>query len=114
VTVEVTVDFRPRASRLARARPWIAVIVAAIIFALIPLLGLRPFLVVSLIGLVLAVGAPADYVNDAKTVAKSRRNIVLGVAVLVCIAVLILQPQLTPVMLAPTLSPDICRSAPGL
>jgi hypothetical protein len=48
--VEVTVDFRPRASRLARARPWIAVIVAAIIFALIPLLGLRPFLVVTLLG----------------------------------------------------------------
>jgi hypothetical protein len=108
------VDLPPRASRLARARPWIAVIVAAIIFALIPLLGLQLFLVVPLIGLVLALGAPPDYVSNAKAVAKRRRNLVLGVAVLVCIAVLILQPQLTPVMLAPTLSPDICRSAPGL
>lgn len=42
--MEVTVDLRPRASRLARARPRIAVIVAAIIFALIPqcALSLQP------------------------------------------------------------------------
>jgi hypothetical protein len=75
------------------------VIVAAIIFALIPLLGLQLFLVVPLIGLVLALGAPPDYVSNAKAVTKRRRNLVLGVAVLVCIAVLILQPQLTLVML---------------
>jgi hypothetical protein len=38
--VQVTVDSR-RVSLLARARPWVAVIVATIIFALIPLIGLQ-------------------------------------------------------------------------
>ena len=66
--MELTVDSRPRATRLARARPWVAVIVAAIIFALIPVLGLQLFFVVPLIGLVLAAGAPPDYVADAKAV----------------------------------------------
>jgi len=93
--VQVTVDSRPRATRFARARPWLAVIVAVIIFALIPLLGLQIYLVVPLIGLVLAVGAPPDYVTNAKAVAKRPRNILLGALVGVCIAVLLLQPQLT-------------------
>ncbi|MFZ1115117.1 MAG: hypothetical protein WAN44_04740 [Propionibacteriaceae bacterium] len=66
----------------------------AIIFALIPLLGLQLYLVVPLIGLVLALGTPPDYVINAKTVANRPRNIVLGVVVLLCIAVVVLQPYL--------------------
>jgi hypothetical protein len=92
--VELTVDSRPRATRLARARPWVAVIVAAIIFALIPVLGLKLFFVVPLIGLVLAAGAPPDYVADARTVDRRPRNLVLGIVVLICVAVVVLQPQL--------------------
>jgi len=92
--VELTVDSRPRATRLARARPWVAVIVAAIIFALIPVLGLQLFFVVPLIGLVLAAGGPPDYVADAKTVDRRPRNLVLGIVVLICVALVVLQPQL--------------------
>ena len=93
--MELTVDSRPRATRLARARPWVAVIVAAIIFALIPVLGLQLFFVVPLIGLVLAAGAPPDYVVDAKTVDRRPRNFVLGIVVLICVALVVVQPQLT-------------------
>jgi hypothetical protein len=57
------------------------VIVAAIIFAVIPLLGLELFLVAPLIGLVLAAGAPPDYVADAKPVDRRPRNVVLGIVV---------------------------------
>jgi hypothetical protein len=92
--VELTVDSRQRATRFARARPWVAVIVAAIIFALIPLIGLQLFFVVPLIGLTLAAGAPPDYVSDAKTVDRRPRNVVLGIVVLICVAVAVVQPQL--------------------
>jgi hypothetical protein len=92
--VELTVDSRPRATRLARARPWVAVIVAAIIFALIPVFGLQLFFVVPLIGLVLAAGAPPDYVADAKTVDRRPRNLLLGIVVLICVALVVLQPEL--------------------
>jgi hypothetical protein len=70
------------------------VIVAAIIFALIPVLGLQLFFVVPLIGLVLAAGAPPDYVADAKTVDRRPRNLVLGIVVLICLALVVLQPHL--------------------
>jgi hypothetical protein len=93
--VELTVESRPRTPLLARARPWIAVIVAAIIFALIPFMGLQLFFVVPLIGLTLAAGAPPDYVADAKTVDRRPRNLVLGIVVLVCVALVIMQPHLT-------------------
>ena len=53
--MQVTVDSR-RVSLLARARPWVAVIVAAIILALVPLVGLQLIFVVPLVGLALAVG----------------------------------------------------------
>jgi hypothetical protein len=62
--VQLTVDSLPWATRFARARPWIAVIVAALIFALIPLVGMQLFLVVPVIGLALSAGAPPDYVAD--------------------------------------------------
>ena len=53
--MQVTVDSR-RVSLLARARPWVAVIVAAIILALVPLVGLQLIFVVPLIGLHVKVG----------------------------------------------------------
>jgi hypothetical protein len=71
------------------------VIVAAIIFAVIPLLGLELFLVAPLIGLVLAAGAPPDYVADAKPVDRRPRNVVLGIVVLICVVIVVLQPHLT-------------------
>jgi hypothetical protein len=69
-------------------------IVAAIIFALIPIIGLSLFLALPLIGLALALGAPPDYVADTKTVARRPRNLVLGILILICVAVMVLQPQL--------------------
>jgi hypothetical protein len=93
--VQIGVSSQPRTSALTRARPWLAVILAAIIFALVPLLGLPLYLVVPLIGLILALGAPPDYVINAKTVANRLRNLILGVVVLLCIAVVVLQPPLT-------------------
>jgi Peptidase family M23 len=92
--VQVTVDSQPRAPLLTRARPWVAVIVAAIIFAVLPILGLQLFLVAPLIGLVLAVGASPDYVADAKPVDRRPRNVVLGIVVLICVVIVVLQPQL--------------------
>jgi hypothetical protein len=59
--VHVTADSRPQVSLLARARPWVAVIVAAIIFALIPLIALPPLYALPLIGLALTAGTPPDY-----------------------------------------------------
>src|SRR6186997_860446 len=66
--VHFIADARPRVSLLARARLWVAVIVAAIIFALIPLIDLQLIFAVPLIGLALAAGVPPDYVPDAKPV----------------------------------------------
>jgi hypothetical protein len=93
--VHVTADSPPRGSLLARARPWVAVIVAAIIFALIPLIGLQLIFVPPLIGLALAAGAPPDYVPDAKPVDRRPRNVILGTLVLTCLAITVLQPKLT-------------------
>ena len=87
--MQLDVSSQPQTSALARARPWLAVIVATVIFALIPLLGLQLYLVVPLIGLVLALGTPPDYVINAKTIANRPRNIVLGVVVRLCIAVVV-------------------------
>ena len=92
--MQLDVSSQPQTSALTRARPWLALIVAAIIFALIPLLGLQLYLVVPLIGLVLALGAPPDCVINAKPIANRPRNIVLGVVVLLCIAVVVSQPYL--------------------
>lgn len=55
--MRVTVDSPPQVRRFTRVRPWLAVIVAAIIFALIPLVSLQLLFVVPLIGLTLAAGA---------------------------------------------------------
>jgi hypothetical protein len=79
---------------MRRARPWIAVIGAAIVFALIPLIGLPLFYALLLIGLALAAGSPPDYVADAKPVARRTRNLILGILILILLAVLVLQPQL--------------------
>lgn len=93
--VHLIADARPRVSLLARARLWVAVIVAAIIFALIPLIDLQLIFAVPLIGLALAAGVPPDYVPDAKPVDRRPRNVILGILVLACLAVTVLQPQLT-------------------
>jgi hypothetical protein len=71
------------------------VIVAAIIFALISLIGLQLLFVVPLIGLTLAAGAPPDYVADAKTVNRRPRNVILGILVLLCVALVVMRPHLT-------------------
>lgn len=93
--MQVTTDSRPRTQLLTRMRPWLAVTVAAIIFALIPVLGLPLFFALPLIGLALAAGSPPDYVTDARTVARRPRNVILGIVVLFCLVVTVLQPRLT-------------------
>jgi hypothetical protein len=92
--VQLGIDSRRQVPLIPRARPWVALIVAAIIFALIPIIGLSLFLALPLIGLALALGAPPDYVADTKTVARRPRNLVLGILILICVAVMVLQPQL--------------------
>lgn len=93
--MQATVDTRPRPSLLARARPWVALIVAAIIFALIPLIGVPLFYALPLIGFALIAGTPPDYATDAKPVARRPRNVVLGVVILICVSLVVLQPHLT-------------------
>lgn len=93
--MQSTVGSRTQVRHLARSRPWIAVVVAAVIFALTGVLGLQLFFVLQLIGLTLAVGAPADYVADSRTVDRRPRNLVLGILVLIHLAVVVLEPQLT-------------------
>jgi hypothetical protein len=93
--VQSTVESRAQVRRLARARLWIAVVVATVIFALTGILGLQLFFVLPLIGLTLAAGTPADYVADSKAVDRRPRNLVLGILLLICLAVVVLQPQLT-------------------
>jgi hypothetical protein len=94
--VPLSVDSPRQIRRFARARPWVAVTAAAIVFALIPLIGLPLYIALSPIGLVLAMGAPADYVADAKVIARGPRNLVLGILILVGVAVLVSLPQLLP------------------
>lgn len=72
--MQVTTDSQPPTRLLTRIRPWLAVIVAAIIFTLIPVVGLPLFFALPLIGLALAAGSPPDYVVDAKTVADPTRS----------------------------------------
>jgi hypothetical protein len=62
--VQVTVDSR-RVSLLARARPWVAAIVAAIILALVPLVSLQLIFVVPLIGLQVKVGQQIAKVGNS-------------------------------------------------
>ena len=92
--MQLSVESRRRVSVMRRARPWIAVIGAAIVFALIPLIGLPLFYALPLIGLALAAGSPPDYVADAKPVARRTRNLILGILILILLAVFVLQPQL--------------------
>ena len=92
--MQPAVDLPQRDRLLARARPWVAVIVAAIIFALIPLIGLPLSFALPLIGIALAAGTPPDYVTAAKPVARKPRNLILGVLVLILLAIMILQPRL--------------------
>lgn len=49
---------------------------------------------VPLIGLALAAGVPPDYATEAKAVARRPRNHVLAMLILICLAVMVLQPQL--------------------
>jgi len=89
--VQLGVDSRRQVPLIARARPWVALICAAIIFALIPIIGLPLLFALPLIGLALALGAPPDHVADARAVP---RNLVIGILILICVAVMVLQPQL--------------------
>ena len=84
---------------MMRARPWIAVIGAAIVFAVIFLIGVPWFYALPLIGLALAAGAPPDYVAHAKPVARRPRNLAIGIVVLILLAAVMLQPQLNPWLL---------------
>ena len=93
--MQVTADSEPRTPLFTRMRPWLVVIVATIIFALIPVVGFPLFFALPLIGLALAAGSPPDYVADAKTVARRPRNVVLGIVVVLCLVVTVLQPRLT-------------------
>ena len=92
--MQLSVESLQRIPIITRARPWIAVIGAAIVFALIPLIGLPLFYALPLIGLALAAGSPPDYVADAKPVARRTRNLVVGILILILLAVFVLQPQL--------------------
>jgi hypothetical protein len=53
------------------------------------------FFALPLISLALAAGSPPDYVADAKTVARRPRNVILGIVVVLCLVVTVLQPHLT-------------------
>jgi hypothetical protein len=65
------------------------------VFALIPA-GVLPLIVVlPVIGLVLALGAPPDHVPEARPLAGRRRNAVLGALLIASCAVVVLQPQLS-------------------
>jgi hypothetical protein len=92
-TVQLSVESRRRKPILALARPWVAFIGAAIVFALIPLVGLPLFYALPLIGLALAAGSPPDYVTDAKPVARRPRNLVLGILILIFLGIVVLQPR---------------------
>ncbi len=82
-------------TRSSRVRPWIALAAAAIVFA-VGLLGVLPFIVaLPVIGVVLALGSPPDYVGAARPVAYRPRNQLLGVALVAALAVVILQLQLS-------------------
>ena len=82
-------------TRTTRVRPWIALAVAAVLFALV-VLGFVPFTFGALvIGVVLAFGSPPDYVGQARPVAGRPRNAALGIAIIAALAVVVWQPQLT-------------------
>ena len=78
-----------------RVRPWIALAAAAVLFALV-VFGFVPFTFgAPVIGVVLALGSPLDYVGQARPVAGRPRNVALGVAIIAALAVVVWQPQLT-------------------
>jgi Peptidase family M23 len=93
-TSAIDADIRP-ATRVARVRPWIALAAAAVLFALV-VFGFWPFTFAApVIGMVLALGSPPDYVGQARPVARRPRNAVVGVAIIAALAVVVWQPQLT-------------------
>ena len=63
---------------------------ALVVFGLVPFSYAAP-----LVGVVLALGASPDYVGEPRPVARRLRNAVLGVALVAALAVVVLQPQLT-------------------
>ncbi len=82
-------------ARTSRFRPWIALAAATVLFGC-GLLGVLPFIVVlPVIGVVIALGAPPDHVADARPIARRPRNAVLGAVLVAALAVVILQPQLS-------------------
>jgi len=80
--------------RSSRVRPWIALAAATVVFAC-GLFGFLPFIVVlPVIGVVLAFGAPPDYVAHGRPIARRLPNVVLGVALVAALVVVVGQPQL--------------------
>jgi hypothetical protein len=66
-------EIRP-VTRSSRVRPWIALAAAAIVLA-VGLFGVLPFIVaLPVIGVVLALGSPPDYVGAARPVAYGPRT----------------------------------------
>src|SRR4051812_33489882 len=86
--------FGHRLPAVPRLRLWLAVAASAVAVALVLLGVLGQLFAVPVVGLLLALGAPPDYVFEAKSVARSRRNTVLGVVLAVAAAIVVLQPQL--------------------
>src|SRR5215210_7293761 len=81
-------------TRTLRVRPWIALAVAAVVFAS-GLLGFLPIiLAVPLIGVVLALGSPPDHVGHARPIARRPHNVVLAIALVAALVVVVGQPQL--------------------
>ena len=75
-------DTRQRAPRLARARPWVAVVAAAIIFALIPVVGLMAHLIPGQRGLTRRAGTGiGEKVSPHICYQHLRNSAVLGVDV---------------------------------
>ena len=87
------VDLCPVA-RGSRFRPWIASAAAGVLFAS-GLVSILPFiLVLSVIGVVLALGCPPDHVGTVRPIARRPRNAVLGVVLIAAMTVVTGQPQL--------------------
>ena len=91
---DISPNLRP-APQTSRIRTWIALTATAVILALV-VFGLVPFTYAApLVGVVLALGTSPDYVGEPRPVARRLRNAVLGVALVAALAVVVLQPQLT-------------------
>jgi hypothetical protein len=95
VTQTTTLSSTHRTRSRDRIRTTAALAAATALFALIPVLGLPMLFLVPVFGLLLAAGTRPDHVPDARPIANTRSNAVLGVLISLAAAVVILRPQLT-------------------